>query len=100
MHCNKRIRVGRLLVEFIDFLEEVPITPTGKPWQVYADGSSCRASEGMGVHIVIGAYEEHNNVIKLTFRASNNEPEYKTLLAKLATTRALGATKVEVRVDS
>lgn len=55
---------------------------------------------GVRVHITTKFREEHNYVIKLTFKIMNNEVEYEALLAKLLVAKSLGATKVEVRVDS
>lgn len=46
------------------------------------------------------AREEHNYAIKFTFKTTNNEVEYETLLVGLSVTESLGATEVEVRVDS
>ncbi|XP_040995975.1 keratin, type I cytoskeletal 9-like [Juglans microcarpa x Juglans regia] len=43
--------------------------------------------------------EEHHYVIRLTFKTTNNEVKYETLLAGLSITEALGAVEIEVRVD-
>lgn len=52
------------------------------------------------VHITTDFREEHNNAIKLAFKTTNNKTKYEALLAGLLEVEMLGATKVEVRVDS
>lgn len=37
---------------------------------------------------------------KLLFKMTNNEAEYEALIARLSIARALGATKVEIKVNS
>ncbi|KAF5455050.1 hypothetical protein F2P56_024665 [Juglans regia] len=63
--------LANFVAEFSDFLEEMVIMPQGKSWQVYVDDSSCR-----------------------------NEVEDEALLSGLTIARSLGATEVEVKVDS
>lgn len=85
------------IAKFTSFSEETPITPLGKLWQVYVDGLSCRAGRSVGVHIVTEQEEELNYAAKPTLRATDNEAEYKVLLARVTVARLLGAEEVEVR---
>lgn len=55
--------------------------------------------EGIEVHITTNSGREYNYAVKLTFKTTNNEVEYKALLTGLSIVESLGATEVEVRVD-
>ena len=70
------------------------------PWKVFVDGAS--SAMGTGAEIVIitpeGIQLEHS--FKLAFRASNNEAEYESLLARLRTVLGMGAWDVEIYSDS
>lgn len=72
--------LANFIAEVTSFPKEVQVAPEGKLWQVYVDGSSCWASWGVGVHIVTEHEEEHNYAVKLTYKTTNNETEYKALL--------------------
>ncbi|XP_040990483.1 uncharacterized protein LOC121237698 [Juglans microcarpa x Juglans regia] len=86
--------------EFTNFSKEVLNTPQGKPWQVYVDYSSYWAGRGVEVHIVTKQGEEHDYVVKLAFKTTNNEAEYEVLLAGMTVARLLGDEDIEVRADS
>ncbi|XP_050290994.1 uncharacterized protein LOC126731318 [Quercus robur] len=70
------------------------------PWRVFIDDAS--NALGVGVEIVIimpkGIRVKHS--LRLGFKASNNEAEYKALLAGLRAILNLGAREVEVYFDS
>ncbi|KAF5447426.1 hypothetical protein F2P56_032980 [Juglans regia] len=70
----------------------------GKPWQVYVDSSSFGG--GVRVCIITDSGEKLDYILKLGFKATNNEAEYETLLLGLTIARSLGETEVEVKVDS
>lgn len=52
------------------------------------------------MHIITPVREEHNYAIRLAFKITNNEAEYKAILLEQVITKALGATKIEIRTDS
>ena len=68
-------------------------------WKVFVDASSA-AEAGAGIVIVTleGTRLEHS--FRLGFRASNNEVEYKALLAGLRVALDMGAQEVEIYSDS
>ena len=70
------------------------------PWKVFVDGAS--SAMGAGAKIVIITSEEIRlkHSFWLGFRASNNEAEYKALLAGLRTVLGMGAQDVEIYSDS
>ena len=64
------------------------------------DGASSAMGAGVGIVIITlkGIRLEHS--FRLGFRATNNEAEYKALLAGLRTILGMGARDVEVNSDS
>ena len=70
------------------------------PWKVFVDGASSAMGAGAGIVIITleGIRLEHS--FRLGFRASNNEAEYKALLAGLRIVLGMGARDVEIYLDS
>ena len=64
------------------------------------DGASSAMGAGAGIVIVTpeGIWLEHSFI--LGFRASNNEAEYETLVARLKTVLGMGARNVKAYSDS
>lgn len=52
------------------------------------------------VHIITDTVKELDYTIKLAFKTTNNEAEYKALFSGLVIARTLGAKEMEVRADS
>lgn len=48
------------------------------------------------MHVITLEGEEHDYAIKLAFKISNNEAEYKAFLSGLVVARALGAMDIKV----
>lgn len=71
-----------------------------RPWKVFVDGASSALGAGVGIVIVTpeGICLKHS--LRLGFRASNNEAEYKVLLAELRLVLELGTREVEAYLDS
>ena len=71
-----------------------------QPWKVDVDGAS--NARGSGVGIVLespkGMRVEHS--LRLGFQALNNEAEYEVLVARLRASVKVGATYVEIYLDS
>ena len=70
------------------------------PWKVFMDDASNTLGAGARLIVITpkGIKLEHS--FKLGFKASNNEAEYKALLAELRVVSDLGAKEVEVYSDS
>ncbi|XP_075499210.1 uncharacterized protein LOC142537591 [Primulina tabacum] len=83
-----------------DFLAETVHQENEDPWKVYVDGSSSKDGSGVGVVLISPAGEEVKLVVKLDFRASNNEAEYEAVLAGLRAAINVGATRVLIFSDS
>ncbi|XP_023922959.1 uncharacterized protein LOC112034375 [Quercus suber] len=96
---------GQVLIDFvIEFSPkgggEVICHVESRPWKVFVDGASSALGAGVGIVIVTpeGICLEHS--LRLGFRASNNEAEYKALLAGLRLVLELGTREVEAYLDS
>lgn len=74
----------------------------GGKWVIYADGAS-RGNPGpaaTGAVIYDGSGEEVHTVSRRIGRATNNEAEYRAAIAALEAALALGAHRVDLRMDS
>ena len=71
-----------------------------RPWKVFVDGASSAIRAGARIVIITpeGIRLEHS--FRLGFRASNNETEYKALLAGLRTVLGIGARDAEIYSNS
>lgn len=92
--------MANFVIEFTNFQEVIPKGPEKEPWQVYVDGSSCCVGGGMDVHMVASDGVESYHAIQLNFKVTNNEAEYKAVLAGLAIVTTLGGEEVEMKTDS
>ena len=70
------------------------------PWKVFVDGASRAMGAGAGIVIINPKRIRLEHSFRLGFRASNNEAEYKALLAGLKAVRDMGAREVEVYSNS
>ncbi|XP_040994290.1 uncharacterized protein LOC121240831 [Juglans microcarpa x Juglans regia] len=95
---------GQILVDFVaefsNFKEEDHKPPEKNPWEVYVDGSTCRADGGVRAYIVASEGKESYHVVRLEFKVTNNEAEYEAVLASLAIMKGLGGKEVEMKADS
>ncbi|KAK7396592.1 hypothetical protein VNO78_17713 [Psophocarpus tetragonolobus] len=84
-----------------DFINKLPPTTKIKSqWTLYVDGSSNRQGSGAGIVL-----EGPDNILleqslKFNFRASNNQAEYKALIARLTLAKETGAEEVKCRSNS
>ena len=62
-------------------------------WKLFVDGSSNENSSGVGLMLISPENHRISSALRFTFRASNNEAEYKALLDGLRLAR-------ELQVDS
>ena len=64
------------------------------------DGASSAMEASAGIVIIASKGIRLEHSFRLGFRASNNEAEYKALLARLRTVLGMGASDVEIYSDS
>ncbi|GJY24758.1 reverse transcriptase domain-containing protein [Tanacetum coccineum] len=76
------------------------LTPGPKVWRLYTDGAS--NSEGSGVGLILIALDdvEYSYALHLNFSNSNNEAEYKALLAGLRIAKEMQVRDIHAFVDS
>ena len=71
-----------------------------RKWVIYVDGSSTKKNGGAGVLLITSDGEELSSSLRLEFRITNNEAEYKAVIAGLGMALELRAKSVEIRSDS
>jgi len=82
----RRAIKAQALADFIDECS-APYPQHGQPdtpltaWTLYVDGSATSGGSGAVVIVVSPTGRVHEQALKFLFKASNNEAEYKTLLA-------------------
>ena len=69
-------------------------------WSIHTDGSFHRQAGGAGVVLNSPKGEEIEFMVRLDFPTTNNEAEYKILVAMLNLAKVVGATSVIVYCDS
>ena len=88
-----------------DFLVELPkkdpeVTTSDRTWSLKVDGASSKQGAGVEIHLTF----PHGEIIELSFRldfiVSNNEAEYKALVARLHLAKAACARRVRTFCDS
>nr|GEV23008.1 reverse transcriptase domain-containing protein [Tanacetum cinerariifolium] len=93
----------------LDFLVEKPneappdtsmVETSQEPWTLFTDGSSCVDGSGVGLILTSPKGTEFTYPLRFQFTASNNEAEYKALIAGLWIATQMGVRNVHVSVDS
>nr|GEU38297.1 reverse transcriptase domain-containing protein [Tanacetum cinerariifolium] len=97
---------GQILADFLigmpdDVSQAVPATETQEePWTLFTDGSSCVDRSGAGLILTSPEGVEFTYALRFQLTASNNEAEYKALVAGLRIAARMGVKNVQVSVDS
>ncbi|XP_059436758.1 uncharacterized protein LOC132169816 [Corylus avellana] len=94
---------GQVLADFLakfTSLPDVTSWPSDETWVIYVDGSSTKKHGGVGIVMITPDGEELCNSVKLKFKTTNNEAEYKAVLAGLGLALEMGAKFVKIRSDS
>ncbi|XP_025679621.1 uncharacterized protein [Arachis hypogaea] len=87
---------------FTDFIAEYTgdHIEASTTWELYVDGSSNKVGSGVGIILVNQEGTQIEVSLKFEFFASNNQAEYKALIAGLKLAKEVDATKVVVFSDS
>nr|GEW09282.1 reverse transcriptase domain-containing protein [Tanacetum cinerariifolium] len=97
---------GQILADFlIEMPGDVPqAAPAAaaqeEPWMLFTDGSSCVDGSGAGLILTNPEGVEFTYALRFQFAASNNEAEYKALVAGLRIATQMGVKNIHVKVDS
>ncbi|GJU40271.1 reverse transcriptase domain-containing protein [Tanacetum coccineum] len=109
IHYRPRVSVkGQVLADFIierpeeegqddSAKEEEPLSAW---WTLFTDGSSCVDGCGAGVILTDPEGVEFTYALRFQFETTNNEAEYKALIAGLRIAEKIGVKNLEVNVDS
>ncbi|GJZ15592.1 reverse transcriptase domain-containing protein [Tanacetum coccineum] len=73
---------------------------TPKPWFLFTDGSSCLEGSGARLILTSPKGEEFTYALRFEFDVSNNEAEYKALVAGLRIAEQMGVKNLVAKVDS
>ncbi|GKD41381.1 reverse transcriptase domain-containing protein [Tanacetum coccineum] len=109
--CIPRTAIkGQILADFIverpeegspdELMAEPEVLPD--PWTLFTDGSSCSCVDGSGAGLILTNPEgaEFTYAMKFRFEATNNEAEYKALIAGLQVVEQMGVKNLQAHVDS
>nr|GEZ13777.1 reverse transcriptase domain-containing protein [Tanacetum cinerariifolium] len=97
---------GQILADFlIEMPDENPqATPVAEtqqePWTLFTNGSSYVDGSGVGLILTNPEGIKFNYALRFQFATSNNEAEYKALIAGLRIAAQIGVKNVHVSVDS
>lgn len=69
-------------------------------WLIYTYGSHGKIGSAIDCLIVMPSGERIEKVVRLGFKASNNEAEYEALIYVLKTTKVLVAKHIKLLIDS
>src|SRR3954462_10774412 len=69
-------------------------------WTMHFDGSKSEAGAGVGVILTFPQGDKMKYVLRMKFRASNNEAEYKALIHGMKMAKICGATRLVIYGDS
>ncbi|XP_073137054.1 uncharacterized protein [Henckelia pumila] len=83
-----------------DFLTEVAVFVREEVWRVFVDGASGAGGSGVGIILISPAQEKIEIAVKLDFQASNNEAEYKAVIAGMQRARDVGVSHIIIYSDS
>lgn len=95
--CAKSQVLANFLIELTPELETTIPTPEAA-WILYVDESSSR--HGIGIRLESLSKEVLEQSFRLAFSASNNEAEYKALIAGLRLAKAIGEKRIDAFCDS
>ena len=70
------------------------------PWRVFVDGTSNAMGVGVGIVVILPEGVKLEHLLRLGFKASNNEAEYKALLIRLRAAHSLEVANLKVYSDS
>nr|GEU72459.1 reverse transcriptase domain-containing protein [Tanacetum cinerariifolium] len=91
--------------EMFQLLDESPpdalvVETQQEPWTLFTDGSSCIDMSGAGLILTSPEGTEFTYELRFLFAASNNEAEYKAIIAGVRITAQMGVQNIHVSVDS
>ncbi|KAL0696281.1 hypothetical protein Bca4012_063461 [Brassica carinata] len=69
-------------------------------WVLYVDGSSNVGGAGVGIVLTSHTGNTASRAVRCNFKATNNESEYKSLIARLTLAQQMGAENIQVHSDS
>ncbi|GJR18725.1 reverse transcriptase domain-containing protein [Tanacetum coccineum] len=109
IHYRPKVSVkGKILLDFIvEWTEEESLDTLMEvdeelpdPWILFTDRSSCIDGSGVGLILTNPKGTEFTYTLRFRFDATNNEAEYKALIAGLQIAEQMGVKNLQANVDS
>nr|GEX45031.1 reverse transcriptase domain-containing protein [Tanacetum cinerariifolium] len=103
IHMTRRLRrsTGRRNEELYFRMPEVPLEKDDtKSWTLFTDWASSPKGSGACLVLIGPIGIEYTYTLRLTFPSTNNEAEYKALLARLRIARQMNISNIRFKVDS
>ncbi|KAG7533327.1 Integrase catalytic core [Arabidopsis thaliana x Arabidopsis arenosa] len=93
---------AQVLADFVIELSAMDLKDSNpnKQWYLHVDGSSNRQGSGVGIQLTSPTGEVIEQSFWLGFNASNNESEYKALLAGMRLALGMGIKEIKAHSDS
>ncbi|XP_071713719.1 uncharacterized protein [Rutidosis leptorrhynchoides] len=79
--------------------EQLP-TPSPELWELYTNGAASSEGNGAGLILTGPHQEEQTYALRFNFKITNNEAEYKALLAGMRIAKEIGVKKLQDYIDS
>ena len=95
---NRTCAKSQVLADFLIKLSlelKTTISDPNATWTLYVDGSCSQHGSRISIHIESPTKEVMEKSFRLIFPASNNDAEYKALVAGLKLAKAIGAKKID-----
>ena len=92
---------GQVLAEFLAEIPQQEMEPDGSGWwTLNVDGASRQTGAGLGLQLKAPTGEIMEQAIRLDFSTSNNEAEYKAIIAGIDLAIFVSSEKIIIRSDS
>ena len=92
---------GQVLADFLAEIPQPNTCPDEKGWWILCvDGASKQPGAGIGLQLTSSTRERIEQAVRLGFNASNNESEYKAMIAGLYLALPVGVNNLLIRSDS
>ncbi|GJW19804.1 reverse transcriptase domain-containing protein [Tanacetum coccineum] len=93
-------KTGRIAKWAIELVKEKEVSDPSNEWKLYTNGASISDGAGAGLMLIDPAGKEYTYALHFEFETTNNEEEYKALLAGLRIAQEMEIMKVAIFLDS
>ena len=100
-YMQRLSKKGQVLADFLVEIPQPDASPnkTGR-WTLCVDGASRKTGADIGLQLTSPNGDRVEQAIRLRFSTTNNESEYKAMIAGLELSLAMGADSLSIQSDS